>query len=213
MNRKEKEQIYRGLTSLTNEYDNFGKVVLKILARAVSLKTIKRVFIICIICLALLPLIYTVSKSETTYKYIEVLISSTDTIMISLFGFTFTGYALFQALTSGHTLISFLKQRSNNMSKFEEFNLSFFSLTLGYLFIIAINYILKIVLPIMNDFNILNFLSINKDTLVTTSIYFYLVFNIFLLLEMRSFIFNLFQCFNVNAISYGIKALKDDTDK
>lgn len=210
MERKDKENIFKSLKYMTTEYDGFRMVFLKVANSALSLKTIKRVFLICILSLFSLPLINHISISENTYKYVEILVNSTDTLMLGLFAITFTGYALFQALTSGHTLISFLKERTKNMSKFEEFNLSFFSLTLGYLFIISINYILKISLPIIVDFKLLNFLGSFKNNIVNISIYFYFVFNIFLLLEMRSFIFNLFQCFNVNAISHGIKYLKDD---
>lgn len=35
----------------------------------------------------------------------------------------------------------------------------------------------------------------------------------YIILEMRSFIFNLFQCFNFNAIAQGVNLLKENKDK
>lgn len=210
MDRNDREKIFNSLKSMSEEYDTFGLVLLKILKKLCSMKTIKRVVIIAVLCICCLPLMEYVSVSNKTYFYINNLIDVTSDLMIALFSSTLGGYALFQALTSGDTLISFLKQRSDEMNKFEEFNLSFFSLTLGYLLIILINYLLKIILPIIRDNKWINLSGDYQNTIVIICIFFYVAYSIFLLLEMRSFIFNLFQCFNVNAISHGIKRLKEN---
>ncbi|MCC3668626.1 hypothetical protein [Terrisporobacter mayombei] len=210
MDRNDREKLFHGLKSMSEEYNTFRLVLLKILKKSCSMKTMKRVIIIVVLCICCLPLMEYASISNKTYFYINNLIEVTSDLMIALFSSTLGGYALFQALTSGDTLISFLRQESDEMNKFEEFNLSFFSLTLGYLLIILINYLLKIILPIIKDGKWISSFGNHQNTIVIICIFLYVAYSIFLLLEMRSFIFNLFQCFNVNAISHGIKALKDD---
>lgn len=210
MDRNDRQKIFYGLKSMSEEYDTFELVLLKILKKSSSIKTMKRVSIIVILCMFCIPLMKNISISNKTYFYVNNLIDVTSELMIALFSATLGGYALFQALTSGDTLISFLKQRDDEMNKFEEFNLSFFALTLGYLLIILINYLLKITLPIIKDNEWINLFGYYKNAIITICIFIYVSYTIFLLLEMRSFIFNLFQCFNVNAISHGIKALKEN---
>ncbi|MEG2362532.1 MAG: hypothetical protein RSC26_03425 [Terrisporobacter sp.] len=210
MEKNDRKKIYYSLNSIANEYETFNKVLLKILKNSCSKKTMKRITKIFLLCLIFLPLMNYISSSDNTYNYIINLIDTTDSLMIPLFTSTLGGYALFQALTSGNTLISFLKQRGDEMSKFEEFNLSFLSLILGYILILTINYLLKNILPVISDTNWINVTGNYKHIVIVTSIFLYVTYNIFLLLEMRSFIFNLFQCFNLNVISHGIKALKED---
>ncbi|CEN80912.1 hypothetical protein [Paraclostridium sordellii] len=213
MERDEYTKIFKTLESMMNEYDGFKSVMTKILKRSISKKNLKRVIYIVVFCLLFLKAFVYVVKSDNTYKYVKELISITDSTMIALLGITFTGYALFQALASGYTLRVMLKNRENGISKFEEFNLSFFSLTIGFLLVISINYILRLIIPIIIDSNILTNIPTSVDTknlIFIILIFIYVVFNIYLLLEMRSFIFNIFQCFNLNAVAQGMKVLKEN---
>lgn len=212
MNKQDKAQIYESLDRMSTEYSNFMKVMIKIFKNSFKNKNLKRTFLVILFGLVLLPIILYISNSIFTYKYIEIIINETNDLMISLFAISFTGYALFQALTSGYTLTSLLKTKDKTYNKFEEFNLSFFSLNLFILFIITINYILKISMPIIKDTNFINNIKVDKNIIACIFIYFYIVFVMYLLLEMKSFIFNLFQCFNFNAIAHGIDVLKNSKE-
>ncbi|WP_278683246.1 hypothetical protein [Paraclostridium bifermentans] len=216
MQREDYENIYTTLDSMTSEYNGFKRVMIKILKQFKSKKVLKRLGIIIFICLLFSKAFEYVAVSNNTYKYINNLIDTTDTTMLALLGITFTGYALFQAMTSGYTLVVMLRERDDERSKFEDFNLSFFSLTLGYLLVISLNYILKLIIPILIDsklFEQVDMLRQIKNPICIIFTFIYVVFNIYLLLEMRSFLFNIFQCFNINVISQGVKTLKDQNEK
>lgn len=122
--------------------------------------------------------------------------------VIAIFGIVFTGYALFQALINNELLIRMVNDDSNNESgknKLQETNETFTELMMLCVISIMVNIFLGLIIASLpSDFTIFDKKECN-DIIAIVLLQIYFVFHANILLELKSFIFNTFQLFNLYA--------------
>jgi hypothetical protein len=141
------------------------------------------------------------------------ILGSINDIVVPTFAVIITGYAIFQALVNGSTLINLMTASDKDKSKFEEYNLYFFGLSILYLMLIILNLLLIVFLKTVPEDWSLPLVSNSTNNLIASlllTIYFTLL--IHCLVELKSFVFNLFLCFRINATSSGIDFLREYND-
>lgn len=144
-----------------------------------------------------------------TNNIVEVFISVT----LALFAIVFTGYAFFQALLNDRLLIALISDESNKVNKLVETNSYFVEVMMIQIFCLAINIltiILTIVLPF--DWSLLANNVIN-ELIATILLLLYFYLNIECIWEMKSFIFNTFQLFNLYAFSRISNIVKENENE
>ncbi|MEA3318673.1 MAG: hypothetical protein U9Q88_01515 [Bacillota bacterium] len=130
-------------------------------------------------------------------------------IVIPIFAIVITGYAIFQALTNGRTLLALLKANDNERNKFQEYNYFFFSISILYLAIIVANFLFSIILNILpKDWFLPYFTQNINNRIFCFFISIYIVFILNAIIEMKSFIYNLYQLFSSHAVASAIEQLK-----
>ncbi len=173
-----------------------------------------RILVILTILVILSHPIYLCIKSDKTLIYIKDIVTLTNSIIIAMFAILFTGYALFQALVDRNTLKVLFINQIDSKSKhnlFEHYNLYFFIFCILCVCLITSNYIITFILSVI-DPQIIKLTNESKNFVSSIFIYFYLLINIFAITEIKSFIFNLFKCFNISAISRMIESLEKYDD-
>lgn len=204
---EDKDILIENLEDLIRE-KRFYDVLIK------SLKTIKpskfRIIIILIIAgILFFPIKNLVIENETIQNVLEFIDTSTD-IFLAIFGITFTGYALFQALIGTNALEVMLKRKIGNYSTLKTYNLYFFILSISYIVIITCNFILKIIFKSGINVIINDYLGLSQyNILIVTFILIYLCINVYFILETKSFILNIYYCFNMSVFSEGIEIIKN----
>lgn len=140
---------------------------------------------------------------EKICKFIE----RSNSILLALLAIIITGYALFQAMISKEALAILAGNKDNitNQNSLNKMQHSTFITIISYILFITFNYILLLFLDIFsikffNDITIYSLLSL-YGTVAT-----------YLILEMKSFIYNLYQIFTISS-SAQIVELLDELDK
>ncbi|PEI81405.1 hypothetical protein COM25_04520 [Bacillus wiedmannii] len=142
------------------------------------------------------------------------LLGNINDIIVPTFAVIITGYAIFQALANGSTLINLMAVSEAEKSKFEEYNLYFFGLSLLYLGIIILNLLLMLFFKNVPADWSLPFVSHQVNEIIASVLMtVYLGILMHSLIELKSFVYNLFQCFIINAASSGIDFLKEEQEK
>lgn len=138
-----------------------------------------------------------------------------NAIVIPIFAVIITGYAIFQALGNGNTMITLLTVKHNEKySKFAIYNLYFFGIACCYLILIIINFILMFIFKYMpSDWSIPYFTEKSNEFISSILISAYLIVILYLIIEVKSFIFNLFQVFITNASSSAEELVKNSINK
>ncbi|MDX5475907.1 MAG: hypothetical protein LPK00_10280 [Bacillaceae bacterium] len=158
-------------------------------------------------------------KQVSAVTLITEISNKINGIIIPIFAVIITGYAIFQALANGPTLIRMVsvKHESNKtetLSKFAVYNLYFYGLSIFYLFLIVINFFLSITLSFIDDNWSLIFISKAQNEIISSiliTIYILVVLNF--LIELKSFIFNLFQIFITNGVNATTQHLEEENSK
>lgn len=151
---------------------------------------------------------YFIISGEVIPKFLN-LVKEVNEIFIPTFAVIITGYAIFQALTNGSTLITLITVKDKDRNKFVAYNKSFFGITILYLSIIILNLMLYIIFSnLPTNWSITVFSSELNNTLASIMISFYFVLIIHSLIEIKNFIYNLYQTFNFNAFSTAVQELK-----
>lgn len=123
-------------------------------------------------------------------------------VYIGLLGVTFTGYAFFQALITGK-LIELLIDRPDERkkeNKFLETNESFVKLILLYIFFLLMNIILKILFSSIDvNTNVFSNAQVN-NSVATMGIIVYMYCSLIAVWHVKSYVYNIFQIFNLRAI-------------
>ena len=163
-------------------------------------KSIKKYFAVILSC-SILAVYIAVSK-DTVNIFFEIVQILND-IILALFGIVFTGYALFQALIGKEMLIRMINSTVGNgdkeKSKLQESNELFAETMMLNLICVMVNVFLLIVgkcIPV----NFCLFENIDINNLIAgigIGIYLYVI--TITLLEMKGFIYNIFQLFNFHA--------------
>ncbi|PFI66509.1 hypothetical protein CN918_04085 [Priestia megaterium] len=145
-------------------------------------------------------------------KFTDILGSVND-IVVPTFAVIITGYAIFQALVNGSTLINLMvasEDKDEDESQFDKYNFYFFGLSMLYLILMILNFLLIIFFKSVPEDWSLSFLSQRINNILASvlmTIYFTVLLNC--LVELKSFVYNLIQCFALNAASTGIEFLEE----
>ena len=145
---------------------------------------------------------FIIGFSLSTVAAMKSVIETFITVYIGLLGVTFTGYAFFQALITGK-LIEILVDTPNEKkkeNKFSEMNESFVELMLLYISFLMLNIILKILLSSVDDtFKMFNEVTVN-NVWATMGICIYIYCSLIAVWHVKSYVYNIFQVFNLHAI-------------
>lgn len=145
-------------------------------------------------------------------KFTDILGSVND-IVVPTFAVIITGYAIFQALVNGSTLINLMvasEDKDEDESQFDKYNFYFFGLSMLYLILMILNFLLIIFFKSVPEDWSLSFLPQRINNILASvlmTIYFTVLLNC--LVELKSFVYNLIQCFALNAASTGIEFLEE----
>lgn len=135
-----------------------------------------------------------------------------NTVIIPIFTVIITGYSIFQALSNGSTLIRLIAvKHKEQLDKFSTYNVYFYGLSVFYLGIIILNLLLLVTFKYLPEDWCLNFFSKSiNEYIAAVLISLYLVTILYFLIEIKSFIYNLFQIFTTNAAETSIQYLAND---
>lgn len=206
----EQQKIIENTKSLLEDKDS-----IKIIKESIiTIKPSKmRVIVLLVILLLILKPIINLSNSQDTIKDFMEIINLSNVIIIPIFAMTFTGFALFQALASKSTLKQLLLNKVEDKSMFKFYNLFFMGINMIYLYIIVLNFILIIALKnIPNSWSIPQLPKVYNDIIACVLISLYISVNLFALTEIKSFLYNIYQCFSLNAASNVIDEIKNNSN-
>ncbi|MBK1813607.1 hypothetical protein JHL18_23610 [Clostridium sp. YIM B02505] len=206
-----KDIFVENLKDLISE-KNFNEVFKK------SVKLIKPsksrvIILLALFCILIGPIFYLVIQDETSTKVIELVDMSND-ILMGIFGISFTGYALFQALLGANALKQMLLQKIGKSSNLKTYNMYFFICSTLYLFLIVCNYVIKIIIE--TNINLLVKLYIPElyyNILITFFLMIYILLNIFSMLETKSLVLNMYFCFNTSVFSEGLEIISNENQQ
>lgn len=174
-------------------------------------KTRKQNAIICI--LSLIPSIF-IGISPNTQTIFGDSCQTILEIIVGMFGVVFTGYSFFQALINKELLVRMIQSESigdngETKTKLQETNEAFVECMMLDLIFIFVSLFLKIVVAcIPEDFLLFSTVWMsNLTAILGLFIYFYCIIVVFN--EVKSFIFNVFQLFNIYAGTRVIQLFKD----
>ena len=150
--------------------------------------------------------------SEKTAVQTEETLEMLNTVMLSLFGIVFTGYALFQAMIGDELLILLVEldpaDKEETSSKLEETNVYFIKVMMLQFFIILTNLLLRISLKLLPpDWNLFGSQIINEG-ICFIGVLAILDVNVEIIWEIKCFIFNVFQLYNLHAVSRILNMLR-----
>lgn len=159
-----------------------------------------------------------IALSNDTIIILLTCVQSINDVILALFGIIFTGYALFQALIGKEMLIRMLentviKKDGSKISKLQESNELFASTMMLNLICIIVNVMLILILSSVSPEAILfDKLWINNLTAgLGIFLYFYIIFSV--LIEMKSFIFNIVELFSFHAGTKMMEIIQEDNEK
>lgn len=210
MSNKTNKLIQNNLDLLELKKIDSTTLFLKSIEKTFSLNVKRFIFLFVFFIIFFVILKYMMFPYNLAIKILYKLLGDINIIIIPIFAVIITGYAIFQALINGSAVITLLTvKHKNKESKFEIYNLYFFGLACCYLILIIINFILQFIFKNINPNWSLSFLSSSENELIAAIlISFYLVVVLYFLIEIKSFIYNLFQVFITSASETSIEHLK-----
>lgn len=162
---------------------------------------VKRNIVLVLICI--IPS-YSMGVSEETKNLFCDSLGDILGVFLAILGIVFTGYALFQAIINDELLIKLLEiksRESDNQSKLQETNESFAMLMMQNLMIIILSLVLKMTIRGVNDeFLVLESIVFSNILAIILMVIFYFVVAV-VLCELKSFIFNIYQLFNLSSVT------------
>ncbi len=213
MNQEKKNQLIESIRRLTDPNVKSDQFVKKSLA--LQIPSMRRFLFLVVVSLAFFAIHYfLLVHSESYIENFTDLLGNINDIIVPTFAVIITGYAIFQALVNGSTLINLMAVSEAEKSKFEEYNLYFFGLSLLYLGIIILNLLLMLFFKNVPADWSLPFVSHQVNEIIASVLMtLYLGILMHSLMELKSFVYNLFQCFTINAVSSGIDFLKEHKER
>ncbi|MBT2719197.1 hypothetical protein [Bacillus sp. ISL-57] len=203
----EDERLVENLDQLLKEQDFKSVLILSVKCGIFNISKTRCLVLACFFIFYFL-ISFEIFKKDYIKNFTTILDASI-TITLALFAIIFTGYALFQALTNGNSLKRLLTANIKEQSFFKTYNLYFFILSISFLSIIILSFILVTIFKIIDPEWYLKLLPPKVNfILANILVSFYLTLVINIICEVKSFIFNLYQVFNLNAFSNGIEMVK-----
>jgi len=145
--------------------------------------------------------------------YLDILMN----INAVMFGLLFTGYSIFQALLSKKFVIILLSVKEkdidiNDKSMLLRNNEYFINVMIIQFFCVLLDVIIMLLMKCINaiNFNIIfdNYIII-KDVIASFVIFSIIFINLFSLIEVKSFIINIFRIFNLSAYYQAVEYLDE----
>jgi hypothetical protein len=209
MKHDNKNTIKQSILGLLSDTDS-DKLILKSLQ---YIQPSKRRSIFAIVSFIVLTIVYLVSSQSYTNAIERTLdlVGAVNNIVLPILGLAVTGYAIFQALANGDTLITLLKVSEGDKNKFQEYNYFFLGFSILYILIIILNFLLVVFLKnVTLDWHISAFPLLVNNTIYSILVSAYITFILNALVEIKCFVYNLYQIFSTNAAAKGIAYLQDD---
>lgn len=152
--------------------------------------------------------IYSSYYTSLNSSAIEKIVERSNTIILALLAIIITGYAIFQAMAS-KTVLTFLSaytDSNSNESVFNTMQHTTFFMTMNYIIIIVINYLLLTILDIFTSHTFSGMLTFSLMVLYCAYISYWIV-------EMKSFMYNLYQIFQVVSGIQLLDPIQNDDEK
>ena len=209
----EKEKIVQNAQKLSINIDSTQMLRAAFELIKIKRESIKRK-VIFLIPISIVCLMLTMSKE--TISQTESILEMINTVILSLFAVVFTGYALFQALMGDKLLLLLLMTESTNdndaSSKLEEANIYFVKVMLLQFFLVMVNLSVRIFLKLIPaDWTLFDSIACN-ERICFVMLLILLYVNMDVIWETKSFIFNVFQLFNLHAFSRTVDILEKESD-
>ncbi|GGC97824.1 hypothetical protein [Pontibacillus salipaludis] len=180
-----------------------GLIFKEVLKRSItSLKFSKnRLFILIGFFIAFFNLyLFVFTKHINGIEHTLTIVENVTTFSITILAVLITGYAIFQALATGSTLYNLVKTKQGSVSYFMRYNDYFFSVSLLYLSVIVLNFLLFIFLNgIPVNWSLPFYCTNGNNTIYSFLMSLYIILILNSLFELKSFIFNLYSVFSTNA--------------
>ncbi len=204
------EKAFKNALNLTKKYSS-TKILINSLSilkinKSNCLRKIIFTFIEVFIALIMATQINTIALTKDVF---EAIIS----IIIALIAIVFTGYAFFQALVNNKMLITLLSvddEQGGNLAQTNKYFAEVMSFQIACLLIDLLIVIFTMILP-QEWFLFEN--NATNELLATLGIFIGLHLNMESIWEMKSFIFNVFQLFNLHAYSRMAEIKEQEKDE
>lgn len=174
--------------------------------------SIKRIFfLIFLFVLCFYILFFFAFKETPAIAIISDLTVNFNAVMIPIFAVLITGYAIYQALANETTITTMLTvvSKREKISKFATYNLYFFGVICSYLILIVVNFIILFIFKYMpQDWSSPLFTNQVNEIIAATLIGFYVTILVNFMIEVKSYVYNLFQVFFTNATESAIASVK-----
>lgn len=209
----QQQHAANSLSSILEEQanNNSNPIFRQSLVQVLSFKGHGKLMLICMIGI-LICAIY-IGFSEHTIAIVKEIVDVSMTITLGLLAIFFTGYTLFQALSTKGTLVTLLTSTTSLYTSiiplkkvqapiYKVYNLYFLGISYYTTLIILLNFFLKIFLAsIPEDFYIKAFSYTMNSALASILLIIYLLINVKLVLEVKSFLYNIYQSILVSDVS------------
>ncbi len=154
------------------------------------------------------------ATSPFTVEIFRDLVQMVRDVALAMFGIVFTGYALFQALIGKEMLIRMLKntigEGKQEKSRLQETNELFVkTMMMQFVCIITSVVLTLLLICIPNEFTLLKNRYWN-ELLAFCGMFLFIYISFITLLEIKSFVFNIFQWFNFHAVARLMEMLNDE---
>ncbi|KGR88413.1 hypothetical protein [Lysinibacillus odysseyi] len=177
----------------------------------------RAIFLIFLFLFCFYVLFRIVFQKTPAISIISDLTVNVNTVIIPIFAVLITGYAIFQALANENTITNMLtvvNEGEDKISKFAIYNLYFFGVICSYLSLIIINFILLVVFKYLPaDWSNPFFAETTNEIVAAILISMYVTVLINFMIEVKSYVYNLFQVFLTNAIESAITRVKSVEEK
>lgn len=156
--------------------------------------------IILILFIYILFHIYILKTNELKLNFWKDFLDNIQSLELAVFSFLITGYAIFQAFLDEKTLNELLEKADNECIYFVKINTYFYCITIGFFISILINFLLKNILnkSILTNIFIL-FPLLKNEKIQLSLLLIYLILNMILIFDIKSFLKNIYSIFVINA--------------
>lgn len=163
-----------------------------------------------IILLIIFSIIFFGSSYYTMIDSVAVnkIVDRSNTIILSLLAIVVTGYAIFQAMASKQVIIllNSYNDRNSNESTFNTMQHTTFFIIINYSMAVLFNYILLIFLDVF-------FVNIIPYRVVYVCMVIYCTVMAYYIMEIKSFVYNIYQIFVISTTNQIIGLMKEKYKK
>lgn len=149
------------------------------------------------------------STQEISFsKVIPEIINNSNEVILALLGIVITGYSIFQAMLSSESLCFLLgnNERVRNKNLFSAYQHNFLAQSVFYVLFLMINFLL------LNIFLLYPRVLSSSYIFLKIFLIIYIIFNLHAILEMKSFIYNIYQSINLASIIKASKILENKNE-